>query len=96
MAYGSVVNATANFRGQKNDEVNHALAALVTFPVMGVYAKSKKIINFNFKTFLGLCAHFIWIKNENFSYQIKIRVHLNYSVINILIYIDKILLINTF
>ncbi|CAF0794468.1 unnamed protein product [Brachionus calyciflorus] len=43
LAYGAIVNATANYRGKKNDSKNHVVAALATFPAMGVYAKTNKI-----------------------------------------------------
>lgn len=42
LAYGSLVNGISQYRGDKNDFKNHALAALITFPVTGFYAKSKK------------------------------------------------------
>ena len=41
MTYGTVVNATARMRDNKDGAVNHAIAALVAFPVLGIYAKSK-------------------------------------------------------
>jgi hypothetical protein len=42
LAYGSLVNGISQYRGGKNDFKNHAIAALLTFPVTGFYAKSKK------------------------------------------------------
>jgi len=39
IAYGALVNLVSNYR-DKNDHVNHAVAAMVAFPVSAVYAKS--------------------------------------------------------
>jgi hypothetical protein len=39
IAYGALVNLVSNYR-DKNDEVNHAIAAMVAFPATAVYAKS--------------------------------------------------------
>jgi hypothetical protein len=40
LAYGSIVNAASRIRNNKNDPANHAIAALLTVPATGYYAKS--------------------------------------------------------
>lgn len=63
-----MVNATSNFRRQKNDSINHAVAALVTFPVMGVYAKTNKIQwgVFNSIAIAGILAYLKYSYSEKF------------------------------
>jgi hypothetical protein len=46
LAYGTIVNATSKFRNNKNDSANHAIAALLTVPASGYYAKSIIIKSF--------------------------------------------------
>ena len=40
LVYGSTVNLVSTYRGNKDDHLNHATAALVSFPIVGYYAKS--------------------------------------------------------
>ena len=39
LVYGTIVNATSNYRNKKDDAVNHFTAAMLTFPVIGMYSK---------------------------------------------------------
>lgn len=68
MVYGAIVNATSNFRGQKNDATNHIVAAMATFPVMGVYAKNNKIQwgFFNSIVVAGVLAYLKYSYSGNF------------------------------
>ena len=40
LVYGSTVNLVSTYRGNKDDHLNHATAAMVSFPIVGYYAKS--------------------------------------------------------
>ena len=45
LAYGSVVNASANYRGKKSDFANHAIASLISFPITGALARGNSFIS---------------------------------------------------
>jgi hypothetical protein len=43
IAYGAFVNAVSRYRSNADDAGNHAIATLLTFPILGVYAKANKL-----------------------------------------------------
>lgn len=42
--YGTLVYAIANFRGKKDDALNHMLAASISLPMMSILASKLPII----------------------------------------------------